>query len=128
MEQKAAISSVVPGSWPPNWLHGRPTTVKPASPYVSCSRSSAPYCGVRPHREATLTTSAALGPTISRSVLGVPSSRAMGTSRASAVGVFGRDMSSRYVGTPDRSRRGMRLLRTRPDDYDQEAMARALPG
>ena len=30
-EQSSAISSWVPGSWPPNWLHGNPRTVKPAS-------------------------------------------------------------------------------------------------
>ena len=58
VEQKVWISSAVPGSWPPNWLHGKPRTVKPFSPYVACSRSSPSYCGVRPHLDATLTISA----------------------------------------------------------------------
>jgi hypothetical protein len=31
-EQKVAISSAVPGSWPRNWLQGKPSTEKPRSP------------------------------------------------------------------------------------------------
>ena len=31
VEQKSWISASVPGSWSPNWLHGRPITVKPRS-------------------------------------------------------------------------------------------------
>ena len=43
-----------------NWLLGKPRTVKPRSPYVFCSSSSFSYCGARPQREATLTTSLTL--------------------------------------------------------------------
>src|ERR1700691_1889045 len=55
-EQNSAISLAAPGSCPPNWLHGNPTTAKPREPSSSCSFSSAVYCGVSPHLEATFTT------------------------------------------------------------------------
>src|SRR5436190_19023980 len=57
VEQNSAISSAVPGSCPPNWLHGKPTTVSPREANCSCSFSRAVYCGVSPHCEATFTTS-----------------------------------------------------------------------
>src|SRR4051794_26246365 len=41
-----------------NWLLGTPTTVKPRLRYSSCRASSWAYCGVSPHRLATLTTRA----------------------------------------------------------------------
>src|SRR5689334_7754588 len=59
VEQNSAISSAVPGSCPPNWLHGKPTTESPREANCSCSFSSAVYCGVSPHLDATLTTSRA---------------------------------------------------------------------
>src|SRR6266566_547734 len=59
VEQNSAISSAVPGSCPPNWLHGKPTTEKPREANCSCSFSRAVYCGVSPHLEATFTTSSA---------------------------------------------------------------------
>src|SRR5580658_5498193 len=59
-EQNSAIWSAVPGSCPPNWLHGNPTTAKPREPNCSCSFSSAVYCGVSPHLDATFTTSSVL--------------------------------------------------------------------
>src|SRR4051794_9539486 len=71
-EQNSAISSAVPGSWPPNWLHGTPMTVIPGS--SSCSCSSSVYCGVRPHFDATLTTSAAVPPVSAPSVVVSPDS------------------------------------------------------
>src|ERR1700761_2595200 len=55
-----------------NWLHGTPTTVRPLSAYSSASFSSALYCGVSPHLEATFTTSVA-PPDNSASVVGLPS-------------------------------------------------------
>src|SRR5499425_1809107 len=60
VEQNSAISSAVPGSCPPNWLHGKPTTANPRDANCSCSFSSAVYWGVSPHLEATFTTSRAL--------------------------------------------------------------------
>src|SRR2546423_4936532 len=54
-EQNCLISSFVPGSCPPNWLQGKPRTVKPLSLYFSCKVSNAWYWGVRPHFEATFT-------------------------------------------------------------------------
>ena len=59
VEQNSAISSAVPGSCPPNWLHGKPTTVSPREANCSCSFSRAVYCGVSPHCDATFTTSSA---------------------------------------------------------------------
>src|SRR4051794_40321327 len=56
-----------------NWLHGTPTTVSPRSPYSCASFSSAAYCGVSPHFEATLTTSTAPSAS-SASVVVLPSS------------------------------------------------------
>ena len=64
-----------------NWLHGRPTTVKPRSAYFSWSCSRPAYCGVRPHLLATLTSRAGLPPVSSPRVAGVPSRRAIGASR-----------------------------------------------
>lgn len=49
------ISSAVPGSWSPNWLHGTPKTVKARTAFLCCSSSSPVYCGVRPNLDATLT-------------------------------------------------------------------------
>jgi hypothetical protein len=40
-----------------NWLLGKPSTVKPRSRYARCIASSFSYCGERPQREATFTTS-----------------------------------------------------------------------
>src|SRR3954449_2756266 len=77
------MSSAVPGSWPPNWLHGTPTTVNPRSAYSSCSFSSPAYCGVRPHLLATLTTRAGRPPVRAPSVVGAPSSVVRGRSRRS---------------------------------------------
>src|ERR1019366_2387313 len=37
-----------------NWLLGKPSTVKPRSPYVFCSSSSFFYCGARPPRLSQL--------------------------------------------------------------------------
>src|SRR5271165_956369 len=59
VEQNSAISSALPGSCPPNWLHGKPTTDRPRAANCSCSCSSAVYCGVSPHLDATFTTSTA---------------------------------------------------------------------
>jgi hypothetical protein len=36
VEQNCWISSAVPGSWPRNWLLGKPMTEKPRSPYCFC--------------------------------------------------------------------------------------------
>src|SRR3974390_990560 len=58
-EQNSAISSAVPGSCPPTWLHGKPTTDRPREANCSCSFSRAVYCGVRPHLDATFTISSA---------------------------------------------------------------------
>src|SRR5690242_9340893 len=66
-----------------NWLHGKPTTVNPRGPYSSCSASSWLYCGVRPQRLATFTTSAGRPPVSAPSVAGSPCSVAMGWSRRS---------------------------------------------
>src|SRR5450631_4715499 len=55
-----------------NWLLGNPSTVNPRSPYVFCSSSSFSYCGVSPHREATLTMSLTLS-AYGASDVGVPS-------------------------------------------------------
>ena len=33
--QKSAISCALPGSWPPNWLQGKPSTVRPSPPNCS---------------------------------------------------------------------------------------------
>src|ERR1051325_9810916 len=54
-EQNCLISALLPGSWPANWLQGKPNTLKPLALYFSCSASRAAYCGVRPHFEATFT-------------------------------------------------------------------------
>src|SRR5580693_828927 len=59
-EQNVAISSAVPGSCPPNWLHGKPTTANPRSANCSCKASRPAYCGVSPHLEATFTTRSVL--------------------------------------------------------------------
>src|SRR4051794_4444084 len=55
-----------------NWLHGKPTTVKPRGPYSSCSASSWVYCGVRPHLLATLTTRAGPPPVRAPRVVSSP--------------------------------------------------------
>ena len=59
-EQKFLISASSPGSWWPNWSQGKPSTTSPRSRYFRQSFSSPVYCGVRPHFEATLTTSSTL--------------------------------------------------------------------
>jgi hypothetical protein len=51
VEQNAAISASVPGSWPPKLLAGNARTVKPAPRLSLWSCSSASYCGVSPHFE-----------------------------------------------------------------------------
>ncbi len=56
MLQNSTISSGVPGSWPAKSLEGKPSTVNPLSANRCCTASSASYCGVSPHLEATLTT------------------------------------------------------------------------
>src|SRR3954470_7635649 len=58
-------------------------TVNPRSAYSSCSASSAPYCGVRPQRLATLTTRAARPAVSVPSVVGSPSRVVTGSSRRS---------------------------------------------
>ncbi|MOA42325.1 hypothetical protein D3C78_1643650 [compost metagenome] len=58
--QNARMSASLPGSCPANWLHGRPSTLKPRSRYCWYRCSSPAYWGVRPHFEATLTTSTTL--------------------------------------------------------------------
>src|SRR4051795_1939890 len=77
------MSSALPGSWPMNWLHGKPTTVNPRGPYSSCSASSCVYCGVSPHLLATLTTSAGLPPVSAPKVVWSPCSVVTGASRRS---------------------------------------------
>src|SRR5665811_115862 len=62
-----------------NWLLGKPSTVKPRSPYVSCSSSSFVYCGESPQREATLTMSLTLS-AYGASEVGSPSMLTRGTS------------------------------------------------
>src|SRR6516162_2712609 len=57
VEQYSAISSAVPGSCPPNWLHGKPTTDSPREANCSCSFSRAVYRAVSPHGVATFPTS-----------------------------------------------------------------------
>lgn len=57
--QKFWICSSEPGSWPPNWLQGKARRLKSAG-YLA-ERSSqrvcrGPYCLVKPHSEAVLTT------------------------------------------------------------------------
>src|SRR6185437_5583925 len=70
--QKFLISVSSPGSWWPNWSHGKPSTTRPRSRW-SCHRVSSPwYCGVKPHLEATLTISNVL-PRHSASGRGLPS-------------------------------------------------------
>src|SRR5688500_1704972 len=81
-EQKLWISSALPGSWSPNWVHGQPIPPKPLPAYSSCSSSSCAYCGVRPHFEATLTRRSAL-PLWAARLPGLPSSVWMGASKMS---------------------------------------------
>ena len=54
------ISSEVPGSCLPNWLQGKPSTVKPFLAYFEWTACNCLYCGVRPHLLATLTISITL--------------------------------------------------------------------
>ena len=58
--QNVLMSSAVPGSCPAKSLQGKPTTVKPFALNFLWVASRAEYCGVRPHLEATLTTSTTL--------------------------------------------------------------------
>src|SRR4029079_18480724 len=60
MGQQHRVASFVPGSWPMKLLAGNPTIVKPSSRFASYRDSSASYCGVSPHFDATLTTSTTL--------------------------------------------------------------------
>src|SRR5262249_23542214 len=60
-----------------NWLHGKPTTVKPFDSYFFCNASSVAYCGVLPHFDATLTSITAL-PLKAASVVGWPLSVLIG--------------------------------------------------
>jgi hypothetical protein len=61
-EQKAAISSDVPGSWPPNWLHGMPDDGEAAWPELLVQSlepavlrgQSAPAGNVHQQRRAAL--------------------------------------------------------------------------
>src|SRR5205085_1147013 len=69
--------SAEPGSCPPNWLHGKPITVKPFASYFFCTASSAVYCGVRPHLLATFTIISAL-PRKLASVVSLPCSVLIG--------------------------------------------------
>lgn len=55
--QKSRISASLPGSWRPNWSQGKPSTVRPSSRRARYSSSRPEYCGVKPHFEATFTTS-----------------------------------------------------------------------
>src|SRR4051812_43031787 len=66
-----------------NWLHGTPMTVNPRSAYSSCNLSSPAYCGVSPHRLATLTTRAGRPPLRAPRVVGTPSRVVTGRSRRS---------------------------------------------
>src|SRR4051794_20845557 len=50
------MSASLPGSWEPNWLHGKPSTASPCLAYFSCSASRSSYWGVRPHSLAVFTT------------------------------------------------------------------------
>jgi hypothetical protein len=43
------ISELEPGSWPPNWLQGKPATTRPDLAYFLLSASSSAYWGVKPH-------------------------------------------------------------------------------
>jgi hypothetical protein len=79
VEQNSWISSAVPGSWPRNWLHGTPSTVKPRSAYFFWRFSSPVYCGVSPHFDATFTSKTAVSLYCDRSA-GEPSSAWMETS------------------------------------------------
>src|SRR5258705_9396000 len=54
--QNSRICSLVPGSCAPNWLQGKPSTVKPLSSFSSCRSCNPAYCGVSPQRLATLAT------------------------------------------------------------------------
>ena len=54
--QNDRMSSELPGSCRPNWLHGNAITVNPRSANRACSRWSPAYWGVRPHWDAVLTT------------------------------------------------------------------------
>ena len=62
-----------------NWLHGKPSTENPRSAYFSWIFSRPVYCGVRPHFEATFTTSVTL-PFCSDSMSGLPSRVLIGRS------------------------------------------------
>src|SRR4051812_14573146 len=77
------MSCSVPGSWPANWLHGTPITVKPRSASSRCRVSRPAYCGVNPQRLATLTISAARPPVSAPSVVGWPDRVVTGTSSRS---------------------------------------------
>src|SRR5256885_11974562 len=102
------MSSALPGSWPPNWLHGKPITVKPLGSYFFWSASSVAYWGVFPHCDATLTSISAL-PLYAASVVGWPLSVLIGTFHiaasslvmatcAGAVPAGGRFLGSNIVG------------------------------
>ena len=58
--RNSTISASLPGSWPANWLQGKPTTVKSSAASSRCSSSRPWYCGVSPQRLATLTASVTL--------------------------------------------------------------------
>src|SRR5258706_3105401 len=49
------MSASLPGSWLPNWLHGKPSTASPCLAYFSCSAARSSYCGVKPHSLAVFT-------------------------------------------------------------------------
>src|SRR5437868_11311499 len=71
-----------------NWLHGTPSTVKPRPDSSSYSFSSPSYCGVRPHRLATLTTRVGLPPVSAPKVVLSPPSVVRGTSLIWVTGTF----------------------------------------
>src|SRR3954451_5899730 len=89
------MSSALPGSCAPNWLHGIPTTEKPCSPKRSYRFSRPSYCGVRPQNDATLTSSVTL-PFWSASTPASPSIEVIGTSYTDICGPFRECLRSPY--------------------------------
>lgn len=58
--QKPSICASSPGSCAPKSFDGNPATTSPFAESSSCSFSSPSYCGVKPHSDATFTTSTTL--------------------------------------------------------------------
>src|SRR5258708_18703500 len=98
------MSSAVPGSWPPNWLQGTPRIENPSPLKRSCSSSRPAYCGVKPQREATLTTSVAL-PLNSERSSWLPSRAAILTSSYTDISYDNTAELLRYSGLRVRRRR-----------------------